>query len=322
MPQVNKNITALCRNLNFGALSLDEKLTGWQRAFNDEITLLCRGLPASQQASALMFLMRYSGITIGAEMNFFKNYYHPSWTILAHVVKKSGGGKPENFPHFIRAHAMAMFLHSLEDHMTDAEIRTDNLTLLLHGEAWRRYRNSLDQVCGDDQNLKEVVDTHLDRYFSSIGTNPEDETLEGYCDHFRDQMATTTLVVSLLAIKTPFAGQKTGHIIKAFECFGIAWRLLDDLNDLEKDIPDGTKSALYYLLEEQWRNLYDLQESPRDSEEILKYLAAAGTLKKALLLTINFLDRGAEAAGSAGITLYKSELTQLSEPLRKAGESL
>ena len=305
------------RTLDFSQPMLDKRLLSWQKAFNDEITSLCRGLPASQQAGALIFLMNYSGITIGTDMDFFKNYYHPAWTILAHIAEAGASdGTPDNFPHHIRAHAMAMFLHSLEDHLTDEEIRTDNRTLLLHGEAWRRYRNALDAITREEQNRRMMTEEYLDRYFSTIAVPPEEETLEGYCNHFRDQMATWTLTPFLLAQEAG-VGIDPEFLCEAYEAFGIAWRLLDDLNDLEEDLAKGTRSAAYYVLEPQWQALFNLRENPRDMEELLKHLVNGEGLEELRALVAGFLSQGTEAAQSAQLAAFGAELKHLAAPVEK-----
>jgi len=311
--KINKILTA-CRGLTFGIFPLDENLTLWQKAVNDEITSLCRELPKSQQASALIFLMNYSGISIGSEMNFFQNYFPPSWTILSHLAASEQNPGSENFPTHLRAHAMAMFLHSLEDHLVDKEIPSDNLTLLLHGEAWHRYRSALEEIMGKDKARRELTMNHLDRYFASISTGPKEPSLQGYCRHFRDQMATWTVTPLLMK------GKKANDLAEAYESFGIAWRLLDDLNDLEDDILQGTRNACYYILEEQWRNLYDNQEDPRDYEELIKHLTQADHLETIITLIRNFLIEGSRAARHAGIPAFGDELEQMALPITKALE--
>ncbi len=311
--KINKILTA-CRGLTFGTFPLGNNRTLWQKAVNDEMTSLCRGLPKSQQASALIFLMNYSSISIGSEMNFFQNYFPPSWTILSHLAAPGKNPGPENFLPYIRAHAMAMFLHSLEDHLVDKEIPPDNLTLLLHGEAWHRYRSALKKIVGEDQARRKLVENHLDRYFASINSEPEEASIEGYCRHFRNQMATWTVTPLLMKEK------KVNDLAEAYESFGIAWRLLDDLNDLEDDILQGTRNACYYILEEQWRNLYDNQEDPRDYDELIKHLTHAGHLETIISLVRNFLFKGSSAARRAGVPAFGEELEQMALPITKALE--
>lgn len=309
------------RSLDFGPVKIDEGSEPYllKKDLNGEITLLCRSLPPSQQAPALIFLMRYAGISIGDEMDIFRNYYAPAWTILMHLGKKTGKTGNFNFPPLRRSLAMAMFLHSLEDHMTDEEISTDMLTLLIHGEAYHRYRAGLKEIEGEVEGAPEVTALHLDRYYRSIASPPKEESIEGYCGHFREEMATWTLPVLLTAMAAA-PDLPVDAIQEAYECFGIAWRLLDDLNDIGSDIADGTRSACYYMLAQPWRQLYDMQEEPRDRHEILKHLESTGALEGLRALTCGYLDRGAEAARKAHLDGYAEELALLAAPLRSAPE--
>jgi hypothetical protein len=308
---------ALCRNLDFGAPALPRNLLLWNDALNEEIFSLCRGLPLSQQSEGLLFLMGYARISLGEKFDFFKNFYSPLWSVLPHVSLQ----EPGLFPHYVHAHAMAMFLHSFEDHITDREMNLDNLKLLLHGEAWRLYRNSLDVISGEDRRRREVAGHHLDRYFSSIAAPPSDETLTGYCNHFRKQMANLTLVAVLLAEEVYKDNEPVEHLIRAFESFGTAWRLLDDLNDLENDIIDKTRSACYYILPEDWRSRYRLQQDG-DREVIMEYLAESGHLEVIMELIVSYLAEGRDAAQAGNMPAYGEELSRLAEPVVKALEGM
>ncbi len=305
------------RTLDFGPVPVKREFEPWRKKLNEEITILCRKLPKSQQAPALIFLMKYARISIGEELNIFKNYYPPSWTILCHLAADEGNGDVSNFPHHIRSLAMAMFLHSLEDHLTDEEIATSNLTLLIHGEAWHRYRRGLEEIEKEVEGGGEIIGHHLDDYFSSIDSGTVTATIGGYCDHFRKQMATWTL--STLLMKEVITREiPADELREAYESFGIAWRLLDDLNDLGDDIADGTRGACYYCLDEPWRQLYDLQEHPRDREELIKYMAAGGALEQVLELTAEHLRKGDDAARRAGIAGFGEELKILAAPIEAA----
>ena len=51
----------------------------------------------------------------------------------------------------------------------------------------------------------------------------------------------------------------TKAIQSAYGSFGIAWRLLDDLRDIETDMMKGVNSAVYVCLPEDKRQLWDKQ---------------------------------------------------------------
>ena len=97
----------------------------------------------------------------------------------------------------------------------------------------------------------------LDNYYASIGTFAGDETLEGYCRHFRRQMATWTCVPLLLATKMTDDDGFHNAVQSAFEHFGTAWRLLDDLQDAAVDGQSGHHSAVYCALPEAAKAAWD-----------------------------------------------------------------
>ncbi len=64
-----------CSEMDFGAVNLSDREKNFYKEFNSEIISLCDSLPESAQTDALLFFMTYSGISIGQELDFFKNYY-------------------------------------------------------------------------------------------------------------------------------------------------------------------------------------------------------------------------------------------------------
>ena len=71
-----------CETMDFGKGKLSEKENTFYQRFSQEILSLCRSLPESAQTDAMLFLMRYSGVNLGEELDFFANYYPPTWSIL------------------------------------------------------------------------------------------------------------------------------------------------------------------------------------------------------------------------------------------------
>jgi hypothetical protein len=321
-----KNYTSediISNGIEFGVLHIDDGLKAWQETVNNEIISMCRGLPSSKQTEAFLLLMKYAGISIGEKFDFFKKFYPCSWTILAHIAAYKNITDPENFREIIKAHAMAMFLHSIEDHLTDGEVSPNIITLLLHAEAWRIYKSNLEKIAESIGISKEFIDKYINRYYSSIGSDPAKSSLEGYCYHFRDQMANTTLIVDLCAISNNIENEKKTDIIEAFECFGIAWRLLDDINDFEEDLSSGTRNAFYYAFDKGGQSIYEKfsiterGQSPQSKNTLFKYMDDEKTLIKIIDATISYLKRGAEAAYRSGIDGFGDELLVMAAPIEE-----
>ena len=129
-----------CENIDFGKNALSKKEIAFYQRLNNEMILLCRSLPESAQADAMLFLMQYPGVKFGDELDFFANYYTPIWSIVYWLASDSfHSGKQlqdKDVKDAVTAQSMAMFLHSLDDHLTDNQISVSPLTLQLRTEAW------------------------------------------------------------------------------------------------------------------------------------------------------------------------------------------
>ena len=115
-----------CAQTDFGSTTLSKSEKAFYERFNGEILSLCRSLPDSVQTDSLLFLMQYSGLSLGDELDFFSNYYPPSWSILYWLSNDDTPDakrfKKRDVTGAVTAQSMAMFLHSLDDHLTDHQI--------------------------------------------------------------------------------------------------------------------------------------------------------------------------------------------------------
>ena len=75
-------------------------------------------------------------------------------------------------------------------------------------------------------------------------------------------MATALIVPVLLARKMTANEEFANAIQIAYGSFGIAWRLLDDIQDLERDMMKGVHSSIYICLSDETRNWWN-----KDTEE-------------------------------------------------------
>ncbi len=252
-----------CSKIDFGTIALSDQEKIFYRKFNNEIISLCNTLPESVQTDALLFFMKYSGLSIGQKLLFFKNYYVPSWSIvfwLTRFFPDNNESFQEKTKSAITAHAMAMMLHSLDDHINDGELPASHLTLLLRSQAWMMMIDSLESLSSGSNNGKRIISDLIDDYYSGILTSDDPETLDTYCALFRKQMATWLIVPVLLSKMIKNDDEFSSGVQAAFESFGIAWRLLDDINDIRADMKNGTHSAVYVCLPEKIKNLWDLSE--------------------------------------------------------------
>ncbi|MEW6526045.1 MAG: hypothetical protein AB1444_05170 [Spirochaetota bacterium] len=212
---------------------------------NDAIITLVRSLPRSVQTSAMIFFIQHTGIEPGENMDFFRNYYSPIWSIIPHIITRSTDTqvKQEFMYRAAIAHAMVMFLHSLDNHINDGQVVPDHLTLLIRSQAWKLFWDSISILCPIIHKGEEIVNSCLDRYYASMITYKVIDDLEEYLHIFRDQMA-TGLIVPLLAVELAGDISMEESVKNSLESFGLAWRIYDDIQDMMDDLNNGRNSAV------------------------------------------------------------------------------
>jgi len=314
-----------CSEMDFGAVHLSGQEIDFYRKFNSEIVSLCDSLPESVQTDALLFFMKYSGLSIGQELNFFKNYYVPSWSVIYWLIqclpnsKESLQGEIKNA---VTAHSMAMVLHSLDDHINDGELPASHLTLLLRSQVWMIMINSLKRLSVGLDKGEEIVRDFIDDYYSSILESNDMNTLEHYCDLFKKQMATWLIVPVLMTKMINNDEEFTGSVQAAYESFGIAWRLLDDINDIETDMNHGAHSSIYVCLPEKIKKLWDKNERSESKNEnvysdiIRDYILDSRLMARIQKKIVKELQSAASISESFHLTGLAGEFRCLLEPNR------
>ncbi len=257
-----RNFLHYCETVDFGKVELSKMESTFYLRFSNEILSLCRTLPRSVQTDSILFLMQYSGVNLGDELDVFANYYSPAWSIIYWLTQNrtlpSRRLKKEDVASAIRAQSMAMFLHSMDDHLTDHQLSISPLNLLLRSQAWmmmnRAFRNLAEGVPLGQKTTARFIDD----YYSSMNDSKGLKSLHSYCDLFRRQMGIGMVAPILLSMKMTGSSDFTKGIEMAYGSFGIAWRLLDDIRDIGRDIEKGSGSAIYLCLPKRvmtrWKN--------------------------------------------------------------------
>jgi hypothetical protein len=318
-------LLSCCSALDFGAVNLTDRKNEFYSKLNNEIILLCRSLPESIQNDALLFFMRYSRILFGEELNFFKKYYVPSWSIIYWLIQFGSVNKSlaqKDVKNAITAHSMAMLLHSLDDHLTDSEMPATHLALLIKSQSWMIMINSLNFLAEGVDRGYQIVKDYIDEYYSSICGSEEIKSLDSYCDLFRKQMATWLIVPELMIKKIATDEDFTNDIKTAYGSFGIAWRLLDDIKDIETDMIRGIHSAIYVCLPDEKKSLWDeltgvkCHKKKDFARSILNYVfrnCVIESLKKRICIE---LESAASIAGGHNMKGLADEFRCLLKPLR------
>ncbi|NJL61349.1 MAG: hypothetical protein HC903_05370 [Methylacidiphilales bacterium] len=308
-----------CKAVNFGQIALDEQQTTILASMNREIILLCRSLPASLQDSAVIIIQRYyTGFKISNLLTFFTNFYAPSWSLIHWMQQANPVLQASELESAFSGQAMAYFVYMLDDRLSNGQIPTTHLLLHLRSSAWTKFHHAAIALTKNISNSEELVEELVDNYFSGIHEPEEVDSINSYCNLFCKQLSTTLVIPILIARNTGF---DISRIRQAYESFGIAWRLLDDLRGCSHDAFAGELSAIYYLLplEERqlWLNCQGEDEESKHWQKLKSYLEQQGILRKLVSHICTSLKEAQKNADLAGLSGYVNQIQQLAIPLRE-----
>jgi len=245
-----------CSEIDFGDVRLSREGKKFCHEWNKESILLCKSLPASTQTDALLFFIKYAKTSL-EKLNLFRMYYVPAWSIIYWLIQSGPGGKglkQKDIKNAKAAHFMAMFLHALDDHLTDHQLPVTHLTLLLRSHSWMTMNNALSSLADGIVGGQKIIQRFIDDYYYSIRSTDEIESLDRYCDRFRKQMATWLIVPFLMTQKMTADEEFSDAVQSAYGSFGLAWRMLDDIKDIEVDLINGVQSSIYVCLPKDIQN--------------------------------------------------------------------
>jgi len=318
-----KNLLAYCSKIDFGPVNLKSGANDFCTDLNNEVFSLCKSLPESAQTGALFFFMRYFRIPFNGKFSIFMKYYAPAWSIIYWLLRSSNVKKRLNQKVIniaITAHSMALLLHPLDDHLNDGQVPVSHLTLLLRSQAWMIMNNAYNSLVDGIDGGHEIVKELLDHYYDGIYNSEKAKSINAYCELFRKQMA-TWLIVPVLLVKSIQTDPKvTAAIQSAYESFGIAWRLLDDINDIQTDMMQGSKSSIYACLPEDIKIYWDkgIEDiNSDDTKVILDCILENSVIERIKARICAELDSAASIGDDCNMKAWADEFRCLSYPLRK-----
>jgi hypothetical protein len=311
--------------VDFGAVCLSQEEEEFRRELNRELVSLCEYLPRSMQTEATLFLLKYLHASFSDGINFVNYFYVPAWSILYWLIRSCPDNKTLDRKHIEDAktgHTMAMFLHAFDDHLTDGQLPTTHLALLIRSQSWMIMNRAFERLARGVDKGPAFVRGLIDDYYSTIGKSDETKSLDSYCDLFGKQMATALIVPIVLAKRINSDEEFALSIRAVYTSFGIAWRLLDDLQDIESDMMKGTHSSLYACLPDEMRNRWNrVKDENKDvnggyAEQVLNYISVNGVIDGITQRICNELESAASGADGCGIAGLADELRCLLRPLR------
>lgn len=308
-------------SLAFGEVRLAAEHQPLRVWLNRRVLAFCDRMPAALRDSALLavqaHLTRYQACHVAT---FYDKYYPPAWTVIPFLAGSRSGVAPGQVHDALSAQAAAMFLHLLDDHLTDGDIPVDNLFLQLRTEVWDEFRNALGRLAGWDQEAKRTVESLVDLYFSRIHRPSDRPDLAAYEEVFRGQAATFLIAPLLMAV---LAGYDTGQrrlIRSMYEEFCLAWRILDDLRDTTTDAAADRATAVFHLLPPEDRAVWhEVALDPSDGERrdaLLEVLRCAAYPAAAQAIHTH-LATAAHAADELDLPGLGEQYRALALPLEK-----
>ncbi len=326
-----EDLLSSCSAINFGIIDISQEEKEFYNDLNNEIILLCKSLPGSAQNKALFFLMDYSKIPFDKDLDFFKHYYVPTWSILYwlnHRCHDAGRLGQIDLRNAKTAHAMAMFLHSLDDHLNDNELPASHVALLLRSQSWMIMNHALGALADGTDGGEEIVRSFINDYYSGICNSAKTNSLESYCDLFRKLMAMGLIVPALMARDITSDVGFTDAVLTAYVSFGIAWRLLDDIQDIRIDLAKGIHSAIYACLPEKIRDSWDVDaEKEKDknnghAQVVLSYIRKDSVIDRIKERIRSELESAASIADHFDMSGLGREFRSLLRPLRNRRDHL
>ena len=266
---------------------------------NTSLIDVCRELPGRLPDAAVLFLQdRYADFSIYGLLNFFTLYHPPAWTILYWLHAEHGALDRAELARCLRAQSMAMFLHMLDDHLVDGAVTPDHSVLQLRTLAWTIYEETVRSL---EPGGAGVFERRAAEYFDAVHRPVVIVDLDGYCAAFPREMGTWKALPEIAAARVLSAEAGT-RLMRAYESFGVAWRILDDLRDVAEDGAAGVRTAVYWSLPEADRSLWGTSAQAAVVERVLPDVYAR------MLACLRTAEEEAAAAGLRGLAQELREL--------------
>jgi hypothetical protein len=321
-----KNINSIGKSLVFGEVSLSKTERKIYKTLNSNFIILCRTLPDYMQNPAMFFLLNYFRLKVGEPVDFMYYYYKPLWTIIPRMmespmrVREQTGLESEAA---LLGETMSLFLHSLDDHLNDGEIPSSHLILLLRSQAWLLFNKAITEFANEKEE-HDIAHFLINDYYTGICTDNEPSNLDEYCNRFRKEMSTMNIMPLLSAKKISGREDFTEKIKNAIESFGIAWRILDDIQDAEEDIAAGRHTAIYYSLPGNAKNLWDAARNNADEnsktgicEEVYRELYRGRITEGLAERIIRELDEARKTVEALGMHGMAEQYREIGAPVEK-----
>ena len=258
--------------LRFGEVNLNPEVAALRLEFERRLSNVLALLPGPLWRECLGAVDGYGG----GGGKFYHLFYPPVWSFLYWIPAVARRPiDPAMLSHATTAQALALFLHLWDDHLCDGQLPLDMARLQARCEAWRAFIVAANALRDATAPGSRRVEQQVELYLTATQRPGQAQDLEAYCERFLRQIAIWTLAPRLF-------GETSGQadaLCATIESFSIAWRLLDDVQDIAADSAAGVRTAVWHLLDDAGRRCWDdchaaAQERERVDDATFEALAA------------------------------------------------
>lgn len=291
--------------LGFGVPAADPAILALRADLDAKLHAVLAPLPAPMRAEADAIIDGYCGVP----GEFYRLFYQPVWSFLHWLPLRAAEPiAPALLDAARTAQALGLFLHLWDDHLCDGQLRVDQLRLQIRTDAWLAYGSACRRLCDAIAPGSTMVEEHLATYLGAIHIKEDIADLASFCSRFERQIAIWTLVPQLLGRACGGVEVATA-LTKLVQAFSNAWRLIDDVQDVEADMLAGVESAVWQCLDAAGRMAWS--ECHARSREIgalepeswgvlFEFLRAPSCIPHLLVQIYDWLDAAALQAGQQG----------------------
>lgn len=235
--------TAAFTHVDFGLPAKSAAILALRADLDARLHDILEPLPAPMRAEGSAIIDAYSGVS----GEFYRLFYQPVWSFL-HWLPLNPSLDCALLDDARTAQALGLFLHLWDDHLCDGQLRTDQLRLQIRTEAWQSYVTACHRLCNVIAPGSGLVEHHIATYLGAIHIKEDIADLAAFFGRFERQVAIWTLVPQLLG--RALGGVQYGAALaRVIEIFSNAWRLIDDVQDVENDLLAGVESAVWQCLD-------------------------------------------------------------------------
>jgi hypothetical protein len=207
---------------------------------NNEIMALAAGLPPPLRDEATGILKGYA-----PGSRFIDLFYRPVWSFLHWMPQHTD---PALLGHACRVQAMSLFLHLWDDHLSDGQIAPDLLRLHLRSLAWQALHDGAEALRAHTPLPPDAAGSLVESYLAAVHRPGLVDSLDAHAERMVAQVGIWR-IVPLLYGHIAAGPRGAAGLTRIVERFSVAWRLMDDIQDVAADICGTQQNAVALALD-------------------------------------------------------------------------